>query len=362
MGEEENKIKDREIHGFYYDSQMADPTLTVTLHPNMVLENGKWRDVTSSDGVLNVLRSGKYSLYRQDPIATAILAEDFQIEIANNWTEVDSGSPITGLWDNVRQYSPMIKWLGEKGTEISQQTDEENAFGSTINQWLGDAGKWVGKMGERVSPFLNKSMYVQGTRFTYYGGTSTSFGNLVMKYTIFSDWKNGEFKSVADQLSELLPYVSGVYDPITGDKSTQLTTGIEKVDEAIGEFIGWQSPPGGYEADIKSIEACMKGTLRLRLGAYYNIDNLVCQGCSINLSKTMTKNPTEPSELLPLYAEVSLNLKPATIFTNESLMNFINSKGSEDLMKYLAEDNKGKLKKIQDASQEDTPEEEEIKV
>jgi hypothetical protein len=76
----------------------------------------------------------------------------------------------------------------------------------------------------------------------------------------------------------------------------------------------------------------------------------------------MTKNPTEPSELLPLYAEVSLNLKPATIFTNESLMNFINSKGSEDLMKYLAEDNKGKLKKIQDASQEDTPEEEEIKV
>jgi hypothetical protein len=347
VGEVSKTIADKEIHGFYYDSQMADETLTVTLHSNMTYNNGVWEEFKGEGMEKLRTDAAGHNVYNPVPIARSLLSEDFQIDISNNWSEVNGDDMISSVWNNIRSYGPMIKFIGDKAEKIKNQVDEVDGLGSTVNRWLGNAAGWVKKYGDIASKNMARSMYTQGTKFTYYAGTSTSFGNLVMKYTVFADWdeKGENFLTVSDQLSKLLPYVSGKFDGVTGKGSNQIDTGNDTLNEAISEFIGWQSPPGGYEPDIKNVDVCFQGTLRLRLGGYYNIDNLICRGCNINLSKTMTKNPKNPSQLVPLYAEVTISLQPAGIYTNESLMRFINCTGSEKLMNEVANKNKEQLDK-----------------
>lgn len=119
-------------------------------------------------------------------------------------------------------------------------------------------------------------MVIQGTRFSYYGGTSTNFGNLTMRFTLFADWKiqNGEpvFMTVHDQLNEIYPYVMGKFRPIqTNLENSKITKFLDKalngnyisdaagtIDDFVETYFGWQDAPGGFQASVRSIDTCQK--------------------------------------------------------------------------------------------------------
>ena len=87
----------------------------------------------------------------------------------------------------------------------------------------------------------------------------------------------------------------------------------------------------------------------LRFGAYYAITNLVVENANFNFSKQMTKNPNpNASELLsPLYCDVTIQLRPATKYSDKSLKEFVLSRGSTTLIADLTKELKGNLAKPQ---------------
>lgn len=342
------KVINSEISGFYYDEQLKNKYLRVSLHPNTELKGDKW--VEASGPHLKPMSNNKWSFsYKENPIAISILNEDFQIEVNNAWTDFDSGNPIEGLWNSAKPYAPMLKRLGS-GLKDATDSMGNSKMGSTMVDFLNRGAKMIGNLADIGSEYLNKALIVQGTRFSYYSGTSTTFGNLVMKYTIFSDWNTNqrldpnkpetEFITVNDQLTKLYPYVIGTYDEYSGQ-----IFGGGKVDEILGEYVGVQNPPGGFEADTKNIDNCQQGTLRLVIGGYYSIENLVARNISITMSKVMAKNPQIPGELTPLYADIVLTLAPASMYTDKALMRFTNNAGMEDIIKEQREINKKLLEK-----------------
>jgi hypothetical protein len=83
----------------------------------------------------------------------------------------------------------------------------------------------------------------------------------------------------------------------------------------------------GFKANIKNVDVVQEGTLLLKFGAYYMIDNLVVENATFNFSKQMTKNPQgyhNYGEILsPLYCEVTIQLRPATKYSDISLKKFV---------------------------------------
>ena len=97
-------------------------------------------------------------------------------------------------------------------------------------------------------------------------------------------------------------------------------------------MIGFQDPPAGFKAINKNVDACQKGTFRLVFGGKYAIDNLVGGTMNVTLSKQVVKIPDTSSEdglrFAPLSAEVVLNFKCASSFSNRIVSNILEGKGS----------------------------------
>lgn len=342
----------KQISGFYYDQQCRSRELTVTLHPNQILtgetdesdDAPKWGNVKDPDedtypeptAITNSDKSPIVNYkYSKTPIATAIINEDFSIDIANHWSDF-GGDAIGGMWNQNRAMGPYLKQTVNFLNSITKTTDDyikgksqDKGFNSDLGKNLVTGLKWLAeKVGGSLSEqqkYLSRALVVQGTRFSYYGGTEINMNNLGMKYTIFPtiDGDNN-FLTVYDQIKKLLPYVIGDYIPVVIDAG-------DEVKKAIREFASWQLPPGGFEADLRDVDIVQKGTLKLRLGSFYYIDNLVINGCQLQMSKQMVKNPlvgensvaAADKKYSPLFCEVSLSFKPASKFSRNSLDRFI---------------------------------------
>ena len=185
----------------------------------------------------------------------------------------------------------------------------------------------------KIYPLMNRGVKTEYGRFSYYSGTGVGFGNLSMKFTIFSDWIDGKFNSVIDQLSDLYPYCFGKYvkfienGEITGtDINLSKELGIEIKEDIANSLFSWQLPPGGFESDLSNIDKCQKGTFKLKFGAFYSLDNLVISNTQFNFSRQMMKqwdSSLKRNHFQPLFCEVTLGFKPASKFTDNKLKKFI---------------------------------------
>lgn len=341
------------INGFYYDNQLNNPLLSVTLHPSSEYKGGKFVETSKP----KMADTGSKGLgYQEEPIARAVLGEDFNVSINNDFSGRGGdplGSLITDVTgslsgyigyfstkENARMLSELTsntQKLVNKATESvkgfanrifgEETVDSVSEFISPITDAAEKlAGQYFGKVKQYADSFvnnedglrdealtyLNSALHLTGTQFSYFKGTKTTFGNLVMKYTVFSGYDaSGEWKDVHTYIKELKDYAAGPHVAI-------------KAGEAAGQqFAFWQLPPGGYRTGIVDIDTCNFGSLRLVVGGYYCIDNLVIRSAAFNYSKTMCKCPDGNKLRAPLSCDVILSLEPATEVSNSLLWNFV---------------------------------------
>ena len=337
--------------------------------------------------------------YGYTPIATAILNEDFQVNIQNTWTDVSGNNTLEDLWRTLQPMSGTLAGLAPLIGKISDNTSGETEATGILKGAAGTLSSFMAG----ASQFLNSSLVVQGSRFTIYQGTNTDFANLSMKFTLFSDWervsdKGGQpqfkFMTVNQKLNRIWPYFQGYYQSLTPEylkflgskfkllknqfiylknknqipstnseqeeKKEETTsesnenkdkdafetakeyidkvidlikeTGKDVAQNVLPKMIGFQDPPAGFNAINKNVDACQKGTFRLVFGGKYAIDNLVGGTMNVTFSKSVVKIPDVSSEdglkFAPLSAEVVLNFKCASSFSNRVLSNILEGKGS----------------------------------
>lgn len=317
------------ISGFYHDLQKKNKLMSVTLHPSTILVSSEGKETWNS--VTDGIGDGKSKVkYRNEPIATAILKEDFTVAIANNWTDFSGGDTINQMWGSVKPFAAYAKYAAENLRSMQSTVDEmeesgDSSLESTAVKFINSAVDSVLPYVDKSTDYLNRALVVQGSRFSYYSGTGTSFGNLSMKFVVFADWKDKTFKTVHDQLNEIYPYIIGKYvDWDEENSSNNLNT-----------FLGWQKPPGGFEADVKNVDNFIQGTLLLKFGGYYSIPNLVIRDAQLVFSKQMVKNPLDPNTISPLSCDVQLSFQAATKFSDEMLRKFVNGAYTADDVKEI---------------------------
>ena len=330
------KIQDgNKFGGFYFDQQMKNPLTSVTLHKNMD-EGGPaprlWKPSSRDDPDA----SGRYD---KEPIARAIIADDFEVVIGNNFQGFGGdpiGQAISGISGSL---SPYFRYGEQMISAIEAQTsvytnDNPDSTVSKIKNiaekgWEKVTGTLNSIVGEDVIEDFKEhfraghQFILQGTRFKYYAGTDVTYGNIAMKFYYFSgyDQTGRQFKTVYDQLKPLMPYIVGKMQDVTSEKSP--------IGTFIGQFAKWQSPPGGFMSDMKDIDAAQDGTLRMIVGCYYCIESLVVQNANLRFSKQMVKHPEKYGEVCPMFCEVSLLLTPATRYSNDSLTRFVSGVGTQ---------------------------------
>lgn len=362
------------IRGWYYDRQLDSPLTSATLHANMWWEaenentpdKGKfinWNQIKGSNGFGNngnkcdldkyetIIGAAKDACgYGLDPICTSILNEDFNIAISNTWSEF-GGDPIGNAWNDLRGplsgvAKPIIDSLDTlfKNNRIAKQNSGEDT--SKMRKWFQAGADWIqGKLDTSkfseadVVSFLNKALVTNGTRFTYYGGTGIAFGNLGMKFTIFPKWENNRFLDVQSQVTKLYPYFIGQMESFkdaTGiggsEAGDSFISGTAK--DVANRCFMFQKPPGGYLTEMSGIDLIQRGTLKLKIGSFYEITNLVCSDVMLNFSKNMVKNPTN-QEISPLFCDVNITLRPSTKYSDKMLRAFVG--GSEAAKKSMKE-------------------------
>lgn len=409
--------------GFYYDRQLKDELLTARLYPNSQLKTGvdsKTEEAYKSDGSYSAWvkfddadtddpkNQGVYSeiadnsstgnteeeiwKYSKTPLVTAILAEDFQVEIANSWSEF--GQDMLGqMFNQMRSSAPYAGTLGKLLKNISEKSKaraEESASQgkkvvSKIEDVFGSIVGLIGKSQETSAKFGQRTLEVQGTRFSYYGGTGVNFPALGLRYTIFpkiiTEDGTTSFVSVLKQIQNLLPYAVGAYIPLDLKEligEEEVDTIEQKADDLFGsyeiyqtikdaagnsfdniqnfvaDFANWQLPPAGFKPDMKDIDRIQPGTFKLRLGNYYALENLVIQNMSVVCSKTTVKNPLSsivsrgasfsPDEdyLTPASADISLILRPASRYSCNMINRFLGGAATkysrQDYAETLAKD------------------------
>jgi hypothetical protein len=399
MGKFYNQDK---VEGFYYDHQIYNPLYTITLHPNtrpvegpvwqvcpalingtdLIIDglkgagapsrhydkewdafftNGFTEDPNGSpgDGKLPVLTDNPNANYFAEPICSSIFTEDFNFTIANEWSGHDGGNFLESAFKNLKPYAPFLGTLA-KGIK---QTDLEGAkgLGSSAASWLSGIVGTAGNLAKGLEPVLNKALYIQGTRYSMYNGSATNFGNMTMKFTLLSDWKQWypdenkyHFMTVYDQLSYIYPYCIGFFEKGLGGEMDSWIKGqlkgsmSETVSTFANKYVGWQSPPAGFESINRNIDVQQKGTLRLMLGGFYTIDNLVIKDINVNVSRQLCKDPTDEDNMVPLYADVQIDLQPASVYTDISLGRFLNSAGMTSIIKAAAKKEKTEFEKQMD--------------
>lgn len=356
---------------WYYDEQLENRLTSISLHVNTRFIGGEWKRLTD---IQESTDDGGYSV---KPLCRSIMNEDFNVTIGNTWSDL-GGDPISGMVNDIMHsaapYGNLVKSalkeIGDKANEWSEQHEQEyNEDGTpkfsltqSVANWAAQAGQFANDHGDKILDFMNSHLIMQGTRFSYYGGTGVSFGNLGMRFTLFPQWDSGAFRTVNQQLEELFPYVIGKYESLSFDYKYK-KDGEEVKEHFESPLIGWQKSPAGYQADYRDIDnKALKGTMKLRLGAFYVLEGLVCDNLNFNLSRQMVKKPRDagysglnagterikkidPGEktlnFSPLFADVVMNFRPATKYSDTAMRNFIygldmgghTNEGAQDLSK-----------------------------
>lgn len=314
----------QEDRGFYHDIQKSNRLLKVTLHANSKPGGGQdgWDRGTE---------------YYEEALVTSIVKEDFQVGISNSWGEFSMGETIQSFWNSLKPFAPYLGYAGKKlgeMNEVGQELQGEGRLKHMLSNFAVDTIETIKPYADMGANYLSRALIVEGTRFSYYSGSGVAFGNLGMKFTVFADWKDGKFVTVNEQLEKLYPYIVGKYIKPDGTK-------IKGV--PIDEFYGWQVPPGGFIPDLKNIDNVQKGTLMLKIGAFYCLKNLVVKDAQLNFSKHLVKHPTKSLDVSPLYCDVDLILTPATKYSDVSLQKFVSGEDmSKEKMEVVA-DMTGKL-------------------
>lgn len=332
--------------GFYYDSQIEDPMLSISLHPNTVPGNDEFKDgwqVWKGDALEKTI-GGTYDCYRREPLARAIMTEDFIYSITNNFTDNDMGNQIESIFNNLKPYAPIVGKFADglgKGADSMKENDMGSYLVKKANQFAG----WIAPKLKEGSSFLNNALLMQGTRFTYYSGTSFNINNMEFKFIAFSDWINGgtEFQPVNEYVDLIRPYVMGIYHPVTSE-----LTGTD-ADKFIAQYVGYQIPPAGFKMDTQNLNNILRGTLRLNIGGMYAISNLVIKNMTVNLSKAQAKDPRDGKEgsTVPLYAEISLQLAPACSLVDKPFEAIVNNVGvKNDIIGPVSQSYKEKMSEI----------------
>lgn len=361
-----SKDINRPESGFYYDNQLNNPMLRVTLHPSTEEDDNapefshKVTDTLPDDG-----------FYRKTPICQSIISEDFQVSISNNLNNF-GGDAIGDFWTSaISPLAPYVDFVGkdlgtlvEKGGSAIGRLLNKVASGATsilgaeedtkskVNNVVGNLSNKItnitGDVGRRMqnneiyaSAIMGRKLVVQGTMFSYYAGTGFDFGNLGMKFTIFSGYdSNGKFKSVEQQVKDLKFYIVGPWIDVGKD------TKVRDFADFMSSFLYWQLPPGGFKTAIKNVDEKCYGTLKLIIGPFYALENLIIRGATFNYSKTLCKDPDNVGEIHPLSCEINLVLQPVTKFSGDFMFAFAHGERTTQYRKEILEKMKTDLQAI----------------
>lgn len=322
------------LSGWYYDLQ-TDYTgpgrmTCITLHPSTKKpkdENSvKWEKYEGPGDEDDVKK-----FYRKKPIAIALMGEDFQVSIANSWSDF-GGDMIGQMWDSLRPLAPYAGYAEEMiGKMVSNYKEadskgliKENSLSKAIGGAVEKAWNYYKEHTQNggVSDYLSMALVCMGTRFSYYSGTGISFGNMVMKYYVMPKWENGKLITVNEQLEDLYPYIVG---HLMLEKN-------EKGENKPDQLIAWQQAPGGFKSDYRDIDTKQEGTLLMKFGGLYSVNNLVVESANLVFSKQAIKQPVVSEKLKqaysPLFCEVTLQLRPASKFSDDRLKDFVNNAAS----------------------------------
>jgi mannose-6-phosphate isomerase-like protein (cupin superfamily) len=77
-----------------------------------------------------------------------------------------------------------------------------------------------------------------------------------------------------------------------------------------------------YVGNIKNVQNILKGTMKMEFGDMYMIDNLVCRGCHVSMSRVRVNRPDD-GDPTSLYGEVSLAFQPAGMIVKNDLMRYL---------------------------------------
>lgn len=410
--------------GFYYDIQTSEISTRISLHPNTTItgyttdvwDNGNTSNKIYSTGDSNIIPiwetlsgSKAYPLYSTkrfgrngtseiikwfhpeherdqmktrkgiwegskdnsvddkypyaiEPIASAVLNEDFKVSITNTFSKL-GGDPLGQFINTAKSSLPLMEHAKDFLMKIAGSTKEtskkwkEEGKGTeridNFGKFLEKAANWGGMN----TAIMNRAIVFQGARFSYYGGTGVNFDNVSLNYTMFPYWDLEDrdasgfpkFKTVYDQLEVLMPYVIGDFVPLVfaetvrSGNETKAVTFLKDVEAALKDlassFGSWQLPPAGFEALGRDIDVVQKGTLKLKIGTNYSIENIIIQSCNFSLSKHLIKHPQISAAgaddemdatqfLTPAFCDVQLSLKPVSMASKNSLLRFMRGEGN----------------------------------
>lgn len=322
-------VTDTTISGFYYDQQMKNEGLTMSLHPST-----KPADADTYWTQANEVKYGDPGSpikYSKLPVVKAIIGEDFQIAVANQWDDASIIDDAVSMFNSAKPlaaFADFFKGEADQMVETGRAAEgtAETPIGKGGQKFANDVASFGSKVAGVASQYLNRALVVQGSRFSYYNGSSIGFGNMSMKFTLLSDWgSDGKWRSCIDKIKGpagegcdygLLDYCIGKY--VKWSKNTA-------ANDVLNQFVGWQLPPGGFKADLKNVDNMQYGTLMLIIGDMYAIPNLVIQDAQFTFSKQVVKVPLSEAkiDLVPMYCDVQLTLKPASKYTDVSFLKAI---------------------------------------
>ena len=97
--------------------------------------------------------------------------------------------------------------------------------------------------------------------------------------------------------------------------------------------------------DTKNLNNVLRGTLRLNIGGMWAIENLILKNMNVVLSKVQAKDPENPGNIMPLYAEITLQLAPACTIVDTGYDRITSHKGLEEIRQASTEAYKNLLEK-----------------
>ena len=344
---------------FSDNTENSSEEVLMWFHPEPTVDR---YTMTSGHWLNTDKREIKQYPYAKEAICSAVLNEDFKVSIANTFSKL-GGDPLGEFINRTKSSLPIMESVGELLKNVAKGTKETNEKWkkegrntktlTALGEFLDKASKYQG-MGKAL---MNRAIVFQGARFSYFGGTGVSFDNVALNYTMFPYWdindldNNGlpKFKTVYDQLEIILPYVIGDFVPLVfagveaDGKDSKAVTFLKSVEgtlkDTLSSFGSWQLPPGGFEAAVKDIDVVQRGTLKLKIGTLYSIENIIISSCNFSLSKHLIKHPqisvdlgndekNASQYLTPAFCDVQLAIKPVSMSSKNSLLRFIRGEGN----------------------------------